>query len=274
MAQNQTNNSTPPILAEHTGFWRQIWHLALLDVQKSYRGAVLGWLWVIAMPLIMLGFYWFIIAVGLRSDSVAGQPYAYLPWLVVGLCAWFFVSDMINAGVSAFRKYKFLVAKTKFPVATIPAIITTSTLLVHGILLTLVLVYLCATGYLAVQWLQLPLYVALSAALMWAWALLAAPLGALSKDFTQLVKSLMRVLVWVSGILWSLQAIHIHWLREVMQLNPIYFLAEGYRKSLIYHQWFFEDMRSLAIFIAELTLLLACAVIIYKRTRKELVDVL
>ena len=85
MMPKQTDQSTQ-IFAEHAGFWRQIWHLAWMDVQKSYRGAVLGWLWVIIRPLIMLGFYWFIIAVGLHSDSAAGEKHQYLPWLITGLC--------------------------------------------------------------------------------------------------------------------------------------------------------------------------------------------
>jgi teichoic acid transport system permease protein len=273
MSSRKTHKSTQ-IITEHTGFSHQIWHLAWLDLHKSYRGALLGWAWVIVQPLIMLGFYWFIIAIGFRSDSVPGATYEYLPWLIVGLCAWFFVSDMINVGVGAFRKYKFLITKTKFPVATIPTIVTISNFVVHVILLSICLAYLYFEGYFALQWLQLPIYTILALALMWCWTLFAAPIGAISKDFMQLVKSIMRVLVWVSGILWSIGSVHIHWLREIMQLNPIYFIAEGYRKSLIYHQWFFEDWREFGIFMFELIVLAALAVITYKRTRKDLVDTL
>lgn len=262
------------IVADHRGFWRQIWHLSWIDLQKSYRGALLGWLWVVARPLTMIAFYWFIVAVGFRADSVADGAYSYLPWLIVGLCAWFFMSDMINAGVGAFRKYKFLIAKTKFPVATIPTVVTTSAFMGHIMLLALVLVYVGVDGYFSVHWLQLPLYAGLSFALMWLWSLFAAPLGVISKDFMQIVKSLMRMLVWVSGILWSIQDVHIQWLKEIMQLNPIYFLAEGYRQSLIYGQWFFEDWRSLAIFAVELAVLGVLALVIYKRSRRELVDML
>lgn len=262
------------ILGEHKNSWAQTWHLAWADLRKSHRGAVLGWSWVIIQPLIMLGFYWFIIAIGFRSDDISGETYKYLPWLITGLCAWFFISDMINAGVGAFRRYKFLITKTKFPVATIPTIVTLSNLIVHAVLLSICLVYLYTDGYLAPEWIQLPLYTLLAVALMWCWTLFAAPIGAISKDFSQLVKSLMRVLVWVSGVLWSMANIHIHWLREIMQLNPIYFIAEGYRKSLIYHEWFFENQREFIIFMIELVLLAILATITYKRTRKELVDVL
>lgn len=262
------------ILAEHAGFARQIFYLAWMDLQKSYRGALLGWLWVLVRPLIMLDFYWFIIAIGLQSDTIAGANYSYLSWLIVGLCAWFFISDMINAGVGAFRKYKFLIAKTKFPVATIPTIVTISNFMVHAILLTVVLLYLAITGHASLQWVQLPVYVGLSFAFMWAWSLFASTLGAVSKDFTQFVKSMMRILVWVSGILWSVQNVSIGWLREIMLLNPICYLAEGYRKSLIYQEWFFKDWYGLVIFLGELTILAAFATVLFKRSRRELADVL
>jgi len=271
--QNKTDNPTK-IIAEHAGFARQIWRLSWSDLRKSHRGAILGWSWVIIQPLIMLGFYWFIIAIGFRSDSIRGKSYEYLPWLISGLCAWFFVSDMINAGVGAFRRYKFLIVKTRFPVATIPTIVTISNLIVHGILLAICLAYLYVNGYIAAQWIQLPIYTLLATAFMWCWAVFAAPIGAISKDFSQLVKSLMRVLVWVSGILWSIGNVHVHWLREIMELNPIYFIAEGYRKSLIYHEWFFKDLHGLILFTAELLVLATAAVITYKRLRKELVDIL
>lgn len=262
------------ILAEHAGFARQILHLAWMNVQKSYRGAVFGWAWVVMQPLSLLAFYWFIIAIGFHSDSVKGAHYEYLPWLVIGLCAWFFISDMINAGVGAFRRYKFLIVKTKFPVATIPTIVTLSNFIIHTILLAICLLYLSLDGYFAVQWLQLPIYTALAVALTWCWTLFAAPIGAISKDFSQLIKSLMRVLVWVSGILWSMKNVHISWLRDIMELNPVYFIAEGYRKSLIYHEWFFKDLRGLIIFLIELAMLAAIGFITYKRLRKELVDIL
>jgi teichoic acid transport system permease protein len=272
------NSSTkrPRIASEHRGFWRQIWQLALMDVQKSHRGSFFGWLWVIITPLIMLGFYWFVTAVGFHSGSVIGPngSYAAVPWLVAGLVAWFFMSDMINAGVGAFRKYKFLVKKTTFPVATIPTIITISKLTIHGILLAICLLYLSLAGYSAWQWLQLPLYIVLATGMMWLWTLLAAPLGAISKDFGQFIKAMMRVLVWLSGIVWSVQNIQVGWVREIMNFNPVYFIAEGYRKSLLYHQWFFVDYKGLVIFIGEMIILATIAITIYRRTRRELEDIL
>lgn len=263
-----------PIVADHVGFTRQIMYLAWMDIYKSYRGALLGWFWVLAKPLMLLGFYWFIVVIGFHSDKMHGHHYRYLPWLVTGLCAWFFISDMINGGTGAFRKYKFLVAKTKFPVATIPTIVTLSNFMVHLALLAVVLVYLALSGYMAVQWLQLPLYVAFSVVLMWFWSLLAAPLGAISKDFTQIVKSMMRVLVWLSGILWSTEYVKVGWLRNILELNPIWIVTEGYRKSLVYHTWFFNDRRELLIFVVELALLAVMAIVIFQQSRKEVVDVL
>lgn len=262
------------IFSQTVGFKHQILQLALIDLQKSYRGALLGWAWVVIKPLIMLAFYWFIIAIGLRSDTIKGESYEYLPWLIVGLCSWFFVFDMIDSGINGFRKYKFLIVKTNFPISTIPTIISLTNFIVHILLLSIVLVYLYITGHVAIEWIQLPFYTLLSFAFMWFWCLFAAPLGAMSRDFTQVIKSMLRVLIWVSGILWSIHNVSIHWLREIMLLNPIYFIVEGYRKALIYHTWFFEDWKSLSIFLFELLLFGTIAIIVFKRSHREVVDVL
>ncbi len=106
------------------------------------------------------------------------------------------------------------------------------------------------------------------------WSLFASPLAAISKDFSNLVRSFVRVLFWMSGILWSVSSLHVSWIHDVLLFNPITFFADGYRQSLIGHKWFFDDPTRLIVFAFVFLVMISLAYVTFKRARKEIADVL
>lgn len=262
------------ITKEHLGFRQQLFQLAKADLVKTYRGAALGWVWAIIKPLTMIGVFWFVLDIGLRAGrNIDGIP--FFLWLVLGLVPWFYISDMLNKGTGAIKKYRYLVTKMKFPVSTIPTFVSMSNFFVHLIMLIVVVVLLAAQGYApSVYYLQLPFYLLLLFWFFTMWSLFAATLAAISKDFQNLVKSLTRILFWMSGIIYSIGSINADWLRNLLMVNPISFFVEGYRKTFLYKEWFYEDMQQLLVFLAILALMTLLATATYNKFRKELVDVL
>jgi teichoic acid transport system permease protein len=262
------------IIAEHRSFLHRIGVLVKLDLTRTYRGALLGWLWAFVQPLILLFVYWFVLHVGLRA-TVTPDYLSSLSWLLVGLVSWLCMSDMINKGATSMRTYKHLVTKMKFPVSVIPTFVSLSRMVVHVLLLTVVLLYIGIFGEgVRITWLQLPLYTFMMFIFFTAWSLFAAPLAAISKDFENIVKSTVRVLFWVSGILWNVRMLDAEWIRTLLLFNPITFFVEGYRNAVLYGTWFWEDTRQLAVFGAMLVVMVALAAITYTHTRKELADIL
>lgn len=263
------------IIKEHWAFRKQVVYLAKTDLVKTYRGAALGWLWAFIQPLMLLLVYWFVLRIGLRVDTAPGEP-DFFPWLMTGMVAWFFMQNMLNKGTGAIRSYKYLVTKMKFPVSTIPTFIALSNMFVHMVLLAVAIGYLVLVDgvEVSIYWLQLPV-VMLVMMLFWiTWGLFAAPLAVISKDFHNLVRSLTRMLFWLSGVLWSVRQLDIEWIQNLLVFNPITFFVEAYRKALLYGEWVFEDLTSLGGFLLVWAVLAGLAVITYRRARKELVDVL
>ena len=107
-----------------------------------------------------------------------------------------------------------------------------------------------------------------------AWGLFSSMLGAMSKDFINLVKSLSTPLFWMSGIMWDVNSIDIPWLQTVLYFNPVTYLATGYRNCFIYKVWFWEEPQQLVIFLAMMIVMIALAVWSYKKLIKEIPDVL
>ena len=88
------------ILRDNWEWRRQIGRLAIFELVKKSRGAVLSWAWFLIKPGMYIFCFWFALDVGLRvgSGGEAGAP-PYLLWLCAGLIPWFFMQDMLGAGI-------------------------------------------------------------------------------------------------------------------------------------------------------------------------------
>lgn len=263
------------IIKEHLQFRKQILYLTKTDLIKANRGAALGWLWLLIQPLLLLLVYWFVLRIGLRVDTAKGEP-DFFPWLMTGMIAWFFMSAMLNKGTGAIKSYKYLVTKMKFPISTIPTFVTLSKLTIHLALLAIAISYLVFVEgvEVTVHWLQLPVVIAMMGLFFITWGLFAAPLAAISKDFHNLVKSVTRILFWLSGVIWSVRQLDIEWIQTLLIFNPITFFVEAYRKALLYGEWITEDLTALGGFLLVWLILAILAAFTFSRVRKEIVDVL
>ena len=262
------------IISEHKAFSRQIFKLAKSDLIRTYRGAALGWAWAIVKPLMTLFVFWFGFTVGLRSGKpVNGYP--YFLWLLAGFLPWFYMRDMIQGGAECIRKYKHLVTKIKFPISIIPTFTSLSHLVIHLILCALTLIVFVAWGFKPdIYLLQIPLYMFFMWAFFEVWALFAGMLSAMSKDFLNLVKAFIQALFWLSGVIYDVNKIRHDAVRTILKFNPITVISGGYRKALIYKEWFWEDRIEMFAYATVLLLFFILSIWAYKRLRKDIPDVL
>lgn len=262
------------IINDHFIYRQQILKLAKADLVKTYRGAALGWMWAVIKPAVTIFVYWFAFEIGLRAgQDVNGFP--FFLWLVAGVMPWFYMNDMLTAGTDTVRKYSYLVTKMKFPVSTIPTFVSISKFIVHLILMLIMVVIFILMGYPPTIYIvQLPVYMLLMFIFFTIWSLFASLLSAMSKDFANLVKSMVTAIFWLSGILWNPETIKVGWLKQILMINPVTFLTNGFRNCFINEVWFFEQPKRLIYFVIVTILLLILALWTYKKLRKEIPDVL
>ena len=125
-----------------------------------------------------------------------------------------------------------------------------------------------------VYMLQIPFYVLLSFIFFTLWGLFSSFLGAISKDFGNLVRSFVTAIFWLSGILWDADKIAIPWLRKFLSLNPVTFLVNGFRNCFINKVWFWEQPKRLLYFGIIVLIMLIASLWAYKKLRKDIADVL
>ena len=262
------------IIKDHIAYIQQIFKLAKADLVKTYRGAALGWAWAIIKPAVTIFVYWFAFEIGLRAGKdVNGFP--FFLWLIAGVMPWFYMNDMLTAGTDTIRKYSYLVTKMKFPVSTIPTFVSISKFIVHLILITIMILIFILMGYTPnIYIIQLPFYMILMFIFFTIWSLFASLLSSMSKDFGNLVKSMVTAVFWLSGILWNPESIKIEWIKQILMINPVTFLTNGFRNCFINQVWFFEQPKRLLYFVILTIILLTLTIWAYKKLRKEIPDVL
>lgn len=266
------------IFKEHNNFGKQIFLLAINDLKKTYKGAAIGPLWAVIKPAFTLFVYWFAFSVGLRgfsSEVYAGQEFTKFIFMLVGFVPWFFITDSITLGAKSIRMNKQFVTKVSFPVSTIMTFTAVARLLVHLFLAILMYGILLLSGYMPTIFnlqflLYCPLMFIFFVALTWS----TAPMAAFSKDFENMIVSIMSGIFWLSGVIYNSYTLESELLRKIMYFNPINFFVNGYRKTFLYGEWFFEKPAELYVFLAEFALVFVLGMWNYKRLRKTLPDVL
>lgn len=262
------------ILKDHKTYYKQIFKLSKADMVKTYRGSALGWAWAIVKPVVLIFVFWFAFSFGLRAGGdVAG--YSFFLWLVAGFLPWFYMQSMIVGGASCIRNYKFMVTKMKFPISTIPTIVSLSKLYTNLILTGIVIVLFMCFGYMPDAYLlQIPLYMLMMVLFFTVWGLFSGMLSAISKDFLNLVKSLSQAVFWMSGIIYEVESINVPWIRTMLSYNPITIVASGYRDCFIYKTWLWEDWYSMRCYLIVIFVMTILALWAYKKLYKEIPDVM
>lgn len=280
------------ILKEHKGFWKQIFLLAKNELIKTYKGAVIGPFWAVIKPAFTLFVYWFAFSVGIRSagnvDVVINGDFIAtfdrFTFLLVGFIPWFFITDSITQGAKSIRLNRQFVTKVSFPVSTIMTYTAVARLYVHIFLASIMYLIIAFTRGVSIYNLQFFLYCPLMFAFFVVLTWSTAPMSAFSKDFENMIVSIMSGIFWLSGIIYNsynmdtdalifgkpLKPI----LEFIMLLNPINFFANGYRNAFLYDRWFFEYPLELIIFLVEFVIIFILGIYNYNRLRKTLPDVL
>ena len=256
--------------------WRtQLGRLALFDLVKKSRGAVLGWAWFFIKPAMYIFCFWFALEIGLRAgNSDAGAP-PYILWLCAGLIPWFFMQDMLGPGLDVLHRYSYLVNKIKFPLSGISTIFSGATLIVELMLMVALFVIYFACGMpLDVYLLQVPILLVLMFLFWNTVSILFSQLSAMSKDVKNLMSAMSTPFFWLSGVLFDVKDIHIGWVQTMLDFNPITFFVTAFRGAFYDKTWFWNDPSACVGFVVVFAITLLAALFVYKKFNEEVCDVL
>lgn len=126
------------------GRFEVIRELAVADFRLKYHDSVLGYLWSMLSPLLMLGTFYLVF----RFIVVVHTP-GYLPYLAVGLVYWTFFQDCSCSGLTSLSAKAGTLRSVPVPAALVVAGAAASTVITIAINTVVLVVVLAVFGRLS-----------------------------------------------------------------------------------------------------------------------------
>ena len=249
-----------------------LWSLTKNEFKQKYVGNILGIFWAFIQPAAMIGIFWFVFQVGFKSKPVDNFP--FILWLVTGMFPWFYFSEGLSAGTNSVQANAFLVKKVVFRVSLLPIIPLLSAISIHIFFVFFMFGMFLYYGYTPeIYWLQIVYYMFATSVLLLGLSWLTSSIVIFFKDIGQLVAIVIQFGFWLTPIFWSLKMVpeKYHW---IINLNPMAYIVDGYRNSMIYHKWFWEDMSFTLYFWSFTIIIFILGGFTFKKLRPHFADVL
>lgn len=193
------------------------------DLKVKYQGSVLGFLWSLANPLLLLIVYTFVFGVVLKN----GIP-QFGFFLLSGLLVWNMFAGSVGTATDCVVGNSGLVKKVRFPLGILP-MTAVGFNLVHFVLqMAVLVVVMLVTGFTSVIGPGLVLLIpALAVALVFTVALsyLVAGLNVRYRDTKHIVEVVLMAGFWVNPIVYNFSTVAAeldhHHLTNLYFLNPM-----------------------------------------------------
>lgn len=249
-----------------------IFQLAQKDFSARYLGSYLGIFWAFIHPALLTIVYWFVFQVGFRSSPIDDFP--FILWLLAGIIPWFFFSESFSSAATSIEQHSYLVKKMVFKVHLLPIVKIVSSLVVHIVFLALTLMTFFSYGQ-GFSWYTLQVFYYLFCLIIFlvgtTW--ITASLNVFLKDIGQLVNVILQFGFWLTPIFWTFNLIPDK-LKWVFKLNPVYYIVEGYRDSLIHRVGFWHHYNLTLFFWLVTILFLLIGSKLFKKLSPHFSDVL
>jgi lipopolysaccharide transport system permease protein len=191
------------------------------DFQAKYKGSLLGVLWSLLNPLVLLAVY--LVVFGLLLNKNGNVPH-YPLYLLAGLACWIFFSVSLQSAARSMIDSSALITKVRFPRQLVAfSMVATQAVtfaVMIGILLVLALAFV--PGAWRTVWVALPLAV-LFLGFTAGVSLLLACLNVLFRDVEHVLTAALLPWFFLTPIIWPLSTVeHHHKLLDVLRWgNPV-----------------------------------------------------
>lgn len=233
--------ATWKIIKEQLSSFYLIQRLAFFEIKSDNNNNYLGFLWELLSPMIQIAVYWFVFGTIRHGRKIVGfGDIPFIDWMLAGVIAWFFINHAILMGTKSIYSRIRMISKMSFPMSVIPTYVIFSKYYSHIALTAIVYIILKLSG-VHFSWyiLQIPYYMISLLILLFSITLVTSTLATIVRDVTMIVQSLLRVLLYLTPILWQPS---FSWkVMVLLKLNPFYYIVEGYRYSLLGKSWYFID---------------------------------
>jgi ABC-2 type transport system permease protein len=227
------------------------------DLRLKYKRSVLGILWSLFNPLLLMLVY------TLVFSTIARFPLKHYPmFLLSGLLAWNFVTNVLSQSVTAIVNNANLVKKVYFPREVLVVGVVGANLVNFLISLLLLVPFIIVFQiHLGAALVVLPLLIILEVAFVLGVAFAVAALDVFFRDIEHLIQVFLLVLFFGTPIIYpyttSLLSPKV---KQFLLFNPLTWLMDSYQRVLYWNFWPRADFLVLFAITAIAALLIGAAI--------------
>ena len=242
------------------------------ELRARYMGSLLGGLWALVTPLILILIYMLVFSEVMRGKLAdgSGQPLDYGLFLCTGILIWGFFSEVVTSCQGVFLEYSNLLKKMNFPRITLPVIVlltaTFNFLLIAGLFVLLLLILGRFPGPAMLSFIPL---LTIQQGLAVGLGILLGTLHVFFRDIGQAWTVGLTLWFWLTPIVYHIDIIPEQY-RSLVQLNPLTALYLSYQGVVLQGRW--PDWGTLVYPTLVAAALLAIGLAVFLRLSGDMVD--
>lgn len=243
------------------------------DLRARVARSHLGAAWMVLQPLAQVAIFSLVLSevLAARLPGTTSKS-AYAIYLMAGLLSWSLFIEITSRCLTVFVDNAGLLKKMVFPRICLPIIVVGSALLNNLLLFLAMLLIFALIGHspsLELAWL-LPL-TALTVGFALGLGLMLGVLNVFLRDVGQVMTIVLQLWFWLTPIVYMANIVpgSFQWW---IALNPMTPIVRAYQQAILYGQS--PDITGLAWVVGLSALLLAVALLLFRRASSDMVDVL
>ena len=249
-----------------------IWQLAKNDFKARFATSYLGVFWAFIQPLVMIAVLWFVFQVGFRAVPIDDFP--FILWISCGLIPWFFFADSLSNATNSLLEYSYLVKKVVFRTSILPLVKIFSAIFIHLFFIGVLFIMFLMHGYKpTLIYIQVFYYSFALVVFLIGMSWVTSSLAVFLKDVSQVIAVLLQIGFWVTPNFWPISMVPENY-RFLFKLNPMFYIVEGYRDTLINGVWFWQRHNQTLYFWVISFSLLIIGALLFRKLRPHFSDVL
>jgi lipopolysaccharide transport system permease protein len=226
-----SSEESPGVLASLTELVRYrelIKNLVARDLKVRYRNSILGFVWCLLNPLLMMAVFTFVFTILMRN-SLPNYPV----FILIGILAWNFHSTAVTGAISSITGNAPLVLKVYFPREVLPlaAVLSNAVNFVLA-LIALFAMILAFQVHLSVTILFLPVILFVQIVFSSGLALILAALTVFYRDVANIMETLLLAWFFLTPIVWRMEDLFPDYGRLMYIVNPLASIISAYRDVL------------------------------------------
>lgn len=206
------------------------------ELKRRYAGSIFGKTWVVLFPLLFLSVYLFIYLVVFKVRFPQFSQLDYVLYVFCGLVPYLAFMECINHSCSCLKQNMELVKNVIIPIEIIPVrtVLIAVVAELVGLLILIALALMNGSLTLHLLWLPLIIFFQIAAFIGIAWSI--SPVGILFPDISYISNLFVIFLLFVSPIAYQTDMLSGQY-ALIIYANPIYYMLDIFRSSIVYGQW-------------------------------------